>query len=117
MFLVFIKLISPGLLGALLSLFRNAGNDDSVRYRTHDYDTAREAISANPWLGRGIGTWYSPKRVVFDNQYLLTLVDSGIIGLAAVLGLVFAAMYAVRRVVVLSRTVDHADLRDGRPGP
>ncbi|MBL0748511.1 O-antigen ligase family protein [Nocardioides baculatus] len=102
-FLVFIKLISPGLLGALVSLFRNAGNDDSVRYRTHDYDTAREAISANPLLGRGIGTWYSPKRVVFDNQYLLTLVDSGIIGLAAVLGMVFAAMYCVRRVVVLSR--------------
>lgn len=104
-FLVFIKLISPGLLGTLLGLFRNAGNDDSVRYRTHDYETAREAISANPFLGRGVGTWYAPKRVVFDNQYLLTLVESGVIGLLAVLGILFAAMYAARQVALLSRQV------------
>lgn len=102
-FLVFIKLTAPGLLGTLVGLFRNAGSDDSVRYRTHDYEIAGEAIAANPWLGRGIGTWYAPKRIVFDNQYLLTLVDNGIIGLAAVLGIVFATMYCARRVIVLSR--------------
>ena len=40
-FLVVIKVVSPGLLGAFFSLFRNAGSDDSVQWRTHDYATAR----------------------------------------------------------------------------
>lgn len=101
-FLVFIRLISPGLLGTFLNLFRNAGNDDSVRWRTHDYETAHELISQRPFLGRGIGTWYAPKHEIFDNQYLLTLVDSGAIGLAAFLGVLVAAVYAAFRVVWLS---------------
>jgi hypothetical protein len=100
-FLAFIKVISPGLLGAFVSLFRNAGNDDSVRYRTHDYATAQELISSHLLLGRGIGTWYAPKHEVFDNQYLLTLVDSGVIGLVTFLGIVLAAMYSAARVGLL----------------
>ena len=75
-FLVVIKVVSPGLLGTFLGLFQNAGQDDSVQWRTHDYATAEELISQHLWLGRGIGTWYAPKHEVFDNQYLLTLVDS-----------------------------------------
>ena len=102
-FIVFIKLVSPGLLGTLIYLFRNSSTDDSVRYRTHDYETAREAISAAPLLGRGIGTWYAPKRVVFDNQYLLTLVEAGVIGLLAILGIVVAAMICARQVRRLAR--------------
>lgn len=100
-FLVFIKLISPGLLGTLLNLFRNAGTDDSVRYRTHDYATARQLISEHFFLGRGLGTWYAPKHEVFDNHYLLTLVDSGVIGLATVMGIVLAGLYAAGRVGLL----------------
>ena len=85
-----IKVVSPGLLGTFFSLFRNAGQRHSVQWRTHDYATARELISQHLWLGRGIGTWYAPKHEVFDNQYLLTLVDSGVIGLVALLGIVVA---------------------------
>ncbi len=103
-FLVFIKLISPGLLGAFLHLFVHAGNDDSVRWRTHDYATARQLISQHPLLGRGIGTWYAPKHEIFDNQYLLTMVDSGVIGLAAFVGIFAAAIYAALRVRWLCRT-------------
>jgi O-antigen ligase len=101
-FLVVIKVASPGLLGTLLSLFRNAGQDDSVQWRTHDYDTAKELVSQHFWLGRGIGTWYAPKHEIFDNQYLLTLVDSGVIGLVTLLGIFIAAVYAAIRVRVVS---------------
>jgi O-antigen ligase len=97
-FLVVIKIASPGLLGTFLSLFQNAGKDDSVQWRTHDYHTARELIAQHFWLGRGIGTWYAPKHEVFDNQYLLTLVDSGVIGLVTLLGIFIAAVYAAVRV-------------------
>jgi O-antigen ligase len=100
-FLVVIKVVSPGLLGTFLSLFQNAGNDSSVQWRTHDYTTAEELIRQHIWLGRGIGTWYAPKHEVFDNQYLLTAVDSGLIGLAAFIGVILAGLLATIRVGML----------------
>lgn len=103
-FLVVIKFASPGLLRTFLSLFQHASNDDSVQWRTHDYSTAHQLIAEHPWLGRGLGTWYAPKHEVFDNQYLLTLVDSGILGLTALLGVFTAALYATLRVRALSDT-------------
>ena len=102
-FLAVIKVLSPGLLGTLRSLFQHAKDDTSVQWRTHDYETAGELISHHLWLGRGVGTWYAPKHEVFDNQYLLTLVDSGVIGLVAFLGIVLAALYACVRVGLWTR--------------
>ena len=102
-FLVVIKVVSPGLLGTFLSLFQHAHSDSSVQWRTHDYTTAEQLISQHLWLGRGMGTWYAPKHEVFDNQYLLTAVDSGLIGLAAFVGVVLGALYAAIRVGVLAR--------------
>ncbi|MBA2954226.1 hypothetical protein GON03_07825 [Nocardioides sp. MAH-18] len=101
-FLVFIQILSPGLLRTFFDLFRNAGNDPSVQYRTHDYATARELISEHLWLGRGIGTWYAPKHEIFDNQFLLTLVDSGVVGLVASLLVTLAAIFSALRVIWIS---------------
>jgi O-antigen ligase len=100
-FLVVIKVLSPGLLHTFRSLFQNADQDTSVQWRTHDYATAKELISQHLWLGRGTGTWYAPKHEVFDNQYLLTLVDSGVLGLVAFVGIFLAGVYAAVKVRVL----------------
>jgi len=103
-FLLVIKIVSPGLLSTFFELFRNARNDESVQWRTHDYATAHELVSQHLLLGRGLGTWYAPKHEVFDNQYLLTLVDVGVIGLVAYLGVFAAALYAtIRSRLLLSR--------------
>lgn len=96
-FLALMKVIAPGLLGAFYNLFANVGNDDSVQYRTHDYATASEEITKHLWLGRGLGTWYAPKHQVFDNQYLLSLVEVGVLGLIAFLGVFLAGIYAALR--------------------
>ncbi len=109
-FLVFIKFSSPGLLGTFVGLFKNAGSDPSIKYRTHDYATAQELISQHLWLGRGVGTWYAPKHEVFDNQYLLTLVDSGLLGLLALLGIFVAGIYAAVRVMFLRYRSDEGDV-------
>jgi O-antigen ligase len=100
-FLVVIKVLSPGLLHTFRSLFQNADQDTSVQWRTHDYATAKQLISQHLWLGRGTGTWYAPKHEVFDNQYLLTLVDSGVLGLVTFVGIFLAGVYAAVRVRVL----------------
>ena len=100
-FIVVIKFLSPGLLNTFRSLFQDADQDSSVQWRTHDYDTAQQLISQHFWLGRGTGTWYAPKHEIFDNQYLLTLVDSGVLGLITFVGIFVAGVYAAIRVMIL----------------
>lgn len=109
-FLALIKVIAPGLLGSIYSLFANMGSDDSIRYRTHDYATAYAEISKHLWLGRGLGTWYAPKHQVFDNQYLLSLVEVGIIGLVAFMGIFLAGIYAGLRARFMSSDPADRDL-------
>lgn len=99
-FLVVVKLTVPGLLGTFWGLFANVGTDESVKYRTHDYDNAMLELGKHLWLGRGTGTWYAPKHQVFDNQYLLTLVETGVIGMAAFLLLFGSGLYSAIRVRV-----------------
>ncbi|MDF5755016.1 O-antigen ligase family protein [Spongiactinospora sp. TRM90649] len=109
-FLVVIRVAVPGLLGTFYSLFANFGNDDSIRYRTHDYDVAVAEISRHPWLGRGVGTWYAPKHQVFDNQYILSTVETGYIGIVAFAMMFLIAIYAGLRVRYLSPDPGTRDL-------
>ncbi|WP_259404839.1 O-antigen ligase [Microbispora sp. H10830] len=101
-FLVVAKLTFPGLLNTLYGLFANAGTDSSVQYRTHDYDVAATEVARHLWLGRGIGTWYAPKYQVFDNQYILTAVESGAVGVAVFVALFFCGIYSAVRARRLS---------------
>jgi O-antigen ligase len=109
-FLALMKIVAPGLLGAFYKLFTTIGKDDSVQYRTHDYATASAETAKHPWLGRGLGTWYSPKHQVFDNQYLLSLVEVGVIGLTAFIAIFLAAIYAAVRARSLSSDPVERDL-------
>ncbi|MFI9555980.1 O-antigen ligase family protein [Nonomuraea endophytica] len=81
-FLAVMKVAVPGLLGTFLDLFVNFFTDSSVQYRTHDYGIAIAEIERHLWLGRGTGSWYFPKYQVFDNQYMQTAIDLGLIGTA-----------------------------------
>ena len=101
-FLGVMKLVAPGLISAIYGLFANIGSDDSIQYRTHDYTTAASEVARHLWLGRGIGTWYAPKHQVFDNQYLLSLVETGVFGLVTFIGIFAAGMYAGVRARMLS---------------
>lgn len=109
-FLALMKIIAPGLLGAFYNLFANVGNDDSVQYRTHDYATASTEIAKHLWLGRGLGTWYAPKHQVFDNQYLLSLVEIGVLGLVAFIGIFLAGINAAIRARLMSTDPGDRDL-------
>lgn len=89
-FLVVIWVTVPELLGAIFGLFSNLSNDESIQYRTHDYAVAAQEIGRHFWLGRGLGTWYAPKHQIFDNQYILSMVETGLVGTLA-----FAALFVV----------------------
>lgn len=73
----------PGLLGTLKSMFLWADADPSVAGRTDDYAHVSAWFSQRPWLGRGPGTLIPDLYLILDNQWLLTLVTGGIIGVAA----------------------------------
>jgi O-antigen ligase len=109
-FLALMKIVAPGLLGAFYNLFANIGSDDSIRYRTHDYATASTEISKHLWFGRGLGTWYAPKHQVFDNQYLLSLVEVGVLGLVAFMGIFAAGIYSALRARFMSSDPGDRDL-------
>jgi O-antigen ligase len=91
-----------GVIGTLAAFFGGASNDDSVRARTMDYPTAERLVREAPWFGHGGGT-YLPANVldIFDNEYLKTAVELGLVGVVALLGFFlvpfFAALIARRR--------------------
>ncbi|MEV4398355.1 O-antigen ligase family protein [Nonomuraea sp. NPDC049607] len=91
-FLGFMKVLVPGLLGTFYNLFAGAGEDSSIIYRTHDYPFAMREFGRSPIFGRGPGTWYPFKHQVFDNQYLLSLVETGLIGVVGFVGVIVAGM-------------------------
>lgn len=86
----------PGMLGTLAGLFTGIGSDSSALSRTESYGIAWEFFQRAPILGRGFGT-FLPRYRIFDNQYLLLLVEVGVVGLLATLGLLGTAVVAARR--------------------
>ncbi|MBW4716994.1 O-antigen ligase family protein [Saccharothrix obliqua] len=100
------SLVVPGLFGTLRGMFSNIEDDPSVKARTADYAAAGEQIDQNPLLGRGFGTFLPTKYTILDNQFLLTLIENGYLGLFALIGMFLAAGFAVVRVRMISRD-DH----------
>lgn len=108
--MVLTKLFVPGLLGALYRLFANFGSDYSIKYRTHRYELAWVEIVKHPWLGRGTGTWYVPKYVPFDNQWIMTAVEGGFVGALAFGAIFLTAAYSALRGRYLNTDPDARDL-------
>lgn len=86
----------PGILGTLTGLFTGIGGDSSALSRTGSYAIAAEFIRRAPVFGRGLGT-FLPRYRILDNQLLLLTIEVGVVGLAALLWLLFCAMRNVVR--------------------
>ncbi len=91
----------PGMLGSISGLFTSAGDDGSVASRTGSYPMALQLVTTAPLFGRGYST-FLPSYRIFDNQYLLLVVEVGAVGLLSVLALVAAGIWSARRVRSLS---------------
>ena len=72
-------LLRPGLLGTLGRMFTGIEGDASARSRTDSYDYAFHAFSTSPWVGKGFAT-FLPKYRILDNQWLLSAIEIGIVG-------------------------------------
>jgi hypothetical protein len=105
LYILALKIVKPRMLGTLLHLFTRAASDDSLVHRTNNYRRIG-SMMAHHWLvGTGFGS-YVPTRAteILDNAYLGHLVETGIIGVTALLVLLgggFLMANSVRRRGVL----------------
>lgn len=93
---VAMRMIIPGLMGTILKLFSGIGTESSSTARTDDYGAVGHKFGQHPWFGQGFGTTSPQNFRVLDNQYLNTLVETGIIGLLAVLTVLIAGWLLAR---------------------
>jgi O-antigen ligase len=97
LFMAALYVVTPGLLGTIRALITSIGSDSSTTYRTHDYDAVAQYLAEHPWFGRGFGTFLPQFYRIFDNQYLLTLVEMGLAGLVMLMALFVAGWVLARR--------------------
>jgi O-antigen ligase len=109
--LIFVHLLVPGAMGSVRSQLSPSRlfTQVSSQGRSEDYAALAPDFRSRPVLGRGWGT-YEPLRYRFvDNQYLLVLIETGVVGAAAYLLMILLV------VVVTFRTIRTWHPRRGPP--
>jgi O-antigen ligase len=99
----------PRMLTVFYQLFSQIGAESSSESRISAYSSAATFIAQHPWLGRGFQTFFPQTYFFTDNQYLASLIETGVIGLLALVAL-FATGWWVARSA--RRTVADAKTRD-----
>jgi polysaccharide biosynthesis protein PslJ len=95
----FVFVTVPGMVGTISGLFGGvAAGDSSVASRVDSFAVAAGFFGRAPILGRGFGT-FLPRYRIFDNQYLLGLVETGVLGLAAMVLLWVVPVVGIARVI------------------
>ncbi len=107
---VAIFVVVPGLLGTLGGYFTVGRSDNSITGRTDDYAVVAPLIDESPIIGRGAGTFTPPTYRILDNQYLLALVETGVVGVVALLAFFLVPALAARDAWIRSRDPRLRDL-------
>lgn len=76
------KIAVPGLVSTTTHLFGAffGGGDNSTQARTQDYAGVAQYVAQRPFFGRGFRTFIPSLYRYTDNQYLLAVVEIGIVG-------------------------------------
>lgn len=82
-----IYITAHGVIGTITSLFSGIFGDSSTQSRSSAFSLAEPFITQHPWLGTGFNTFFPQTTFFTDDQYLNSLLSTGIIGLIALLTL------------------------------
>ena len=96
-FLGLVYLTIPGLLGTLRNLFTGLFSDSSTTSRTDSYSEVGQFVAERPVFGRGFGT-FLPSYHIVDNQYLVMLISTGVLGTVAFLLVFLVGIFTARGV-------------------
>ncbi|KRD42981.1 hypothetical protein ASE38_01435 [Cellulomonas sp. Root930] len=105
--LIFVTI--PGMMGTLTTMFTGISEDSSAQSRTDSYGLALEFAARDLLIGRGIST-FLPSYRILDNQYLLLLIEVGVIGLVAMVAMLMTAFVAAVRARRLTSDPSIRDL-------
>ncbi len=105
----------PGMLGTVLGMFTGIGSDSSAQSRVGSYGVALSYISHSPMFGRGFAT-FQPRYRIFDNQYLLSTVEIGLVGTGMILVLFITSIVVAHRVAASATDVSDGLLVQGLAG-
>lgn len=88
------KIAVPGLVSTTVNLFSAflGGGDNSTQARTMDYAGVAQYVAQRPLFGRGFRTFIPSLYRYTDNQYLLAVVEIGIVGALSIAVLYFTGM-------------------------
>ncbi|MFH8251577.1 O-antigen ligase family protein [Microbacterium sp. B2969] len=90
----------PGMLGTIVSLFAGASDDPSTQSRTNGLARVPDFVGSSPLVGQGFGM-FLPRYYIFDNAWVLLVVEVGILGslsfAAIALSAIGSALSASRR--------------------
>ena len=86
----------PGLLGTMGRLFTNVSSDSSAQSRVNSLNIALHYWLQHPWTGRGFSTFLPAYRIL-DDQYLGLLVETGVVGVLALVSLLATAIVVATR--------------------
>ncbi|MXG89957.1 O-antigen ligase family protein [Nocardioides flavescens] len=89
--------LTPQVTTVFTTLITGAGEDNSVTGRLDDYPRAVAQWAASPWLG-GAPADITVRSSVLDNQWLATLVATGVVGALALAVLLLGPVILARRV-------------------
>jgi len=95
--LVAVSVGIPHLARAFATLITGISGDSSTLSRTAAFSSAVPFIGQHPWLGTGLGTFYPQVYFFTDDEYLLALIEIGVVGLAALLLLLATGWVSARR--------------------
>jgi O-antigen ligase len=100
-----------GLLSTFVSLFSNQGAAQaSTQSRTNAFSSAGPFIAQHPWFGRGFGTFLPQTYFFTDDQYLNSTIETGFIGLLALLALFVTGWIVARSTRRLTIDTEARDL-------
>lgn len=88
----------PGLLGTIRGLFQNTGTDLSVQARIERIPRFLEFFWEYPVFGHGYGTFSIEDYLLLDNQYMVSLIEVGTLGVLAFVALVLTGISIARGV-------------------
>jgi O-antigen ligase len=91
-------LVKPSLISSFTAIFGLLGTDQSSLSRADAYSEAVPYIAAHPWLGQGFQTFFPQTYFFVDNQYLTSLIETGAIGLLALVACFATGWFTARNV-------------------
>ncbi|WP_229856547.1 O-antigen ligase family protein [Nocardioides flavus (ex Wang et al. 2016)] len=98
--IVAFRAVNPGVLGTIRALFANAENDTSVTDRIERTGYVLSLWQERPWLGRGAGMVTPEEYILLDNQWFMTLLAGGVVGVLILAGF-FVVPYLMARSIRL----------------